>query len=272
MVENTIYNLDCLVGMADLNDDSVDMVITSPPYDNLRTYKDKIDECWGEHIWKPIIKELHRILKPGGVAVWVVADATIDGGESGTSFRQALFFQECGFKIYDTMIYQKKNPIPQNHKRYEQCWEYMFVFSKGKPSVFNGITVETVNGGKVMDWGGRKTSMDAKQCRRDVESNIRVTKGTKLHNNIFTYSIGGGNSGHPAVFPLKLAVDQVKTWSNPGDIILDPFMGSGTTAMACLMTDRKYIGYEISKDYYESSLKRLEKVEELEDETEIPLW
>ena len=123
--------MDCLEGMKMIPDASIDLVVTSPPYDNLRTYDNDIDKTWGEHIWRPILAELFRVTKQGGVVVWVVNDATINGSETGTSFRQALYAMGCGFNLHDTMIYQKKNPIPQNHNRYEQSFEYMFVFSKG---------------------------------------------------------------------------------------------------------------------------------------------
>jgi site-specific DNA-methyltransferase (adenine-specific) len=140
--------------------ESVDLTVTSPPYDNLRTYN---GYCFD---FENIARELYRVTKQGGVVVWVVGDATIDGSETGTSFRQALFFMECGFKLHDTMIYRKVNPIPQNHNRYEQCYEYMFCLSKGKPKTFNPIMVKSVHGGEDMNWGGRKTLMDDAQCRR----------------------------------------------------------------------------------------------------------
>jgi site-specific DNA-methyltransferase (adenine-specific) len=226
--------MDCLEGMKQIPDGSVDLVVTSPPYDNLRTYNNNVDKTWDEHVWKPIIKELYRVVKHGGVVVWVVGDATIKGSETGTSFRQALYFMECGFNLHDTMIYRKVNPIPQNHNRYEQCFEYMFCFTKGRPNTFNPIMVKTVHGGDSMNWGGRKTLMDDSQCRRHRDNEIRTVKDTKRHCNIFEYTIGGEITGHPAVFPKQLAIDQIVSWTNEGDIVLDPFMGSGTTAIACI--------------------------------------
>ncbi len=133
---NKIYNENCLDTMARMPDNFIDLTVTSPPYDNLRTYNDNIDESWGEHVWKPIIKELYRVTKDGGVVVWVVGDATINGSETGTSFRQALYAMDCGFNLHDTMIYQKNGPAyPANDKsnRYSQIFEYMFVFSKEIP-------------------------------------------------------------------------------------------------------------------------------------------
>ena len=146
MEVNKIYNENCLDTMARMPNGFVDLTVTSPPYDNLRTYNGYSFD------FEAVAKELYRVTKQGGVVVWVVGDATIKGSESGTSFRQALFFKEIGFNLHDTMIYAKNNPIPLNHNRYEQQFEYMFVFSKGKPNTFNAIKVRTKTGGKEYSW------------------------------------------------------------------------------------------------------------------------
>ena len=248
---NRIYCEDNVKGMKRLGDNTIDMVCTSPPYDNLRKYNGYSFD------FENVAKELYRVTKQGGVVVWVVGDATIKGSETGTSFRQALYFMECGFNLHDTMIYKKANPIPQNHNRYEQCFEYMFCLSKGKPNTFNPIKVKSIHSGKDMNWGGRKTFMDNSQCRRHRGNEIRTVKDTKSHDNIFEYSIGGGKTGHPAVFPLQLAIEQIMSWSNEGDIVLDCFMGSGTTAVSALQLCRKYIGFEISQEYVDIANKRI---------------
>ena len=203
-----ILNGDCLEKMLNIPDSYVDLTVTSPPYDNLRIYGGAI-EGWSFNKFKEIAKQLYRVTKEGGVVVWVVGDATVNGSETGTSFKQALYFMECGFSLHDTMIYEKINPIPQNHNRYEQCFEYMFVFSKGKPRTFNPIKEETKNAGKTFDWGNRKTEMDVNQCRRHRSSEGRVVKKYKIKRNIFRYSVGGGKTGHPAVFPEALAQDHI---------------------------------------------------------------
>ena len=252
-----IENGNCLDLMKTLPDNCIDLTVTSPPYDNLRTYNGYSFD------FENIAKELYRITKEGGVVVWVVSDATIDGSETGTSFRQALYFKEIGFNIHDTEIYAKNNPIPQNHNRYEQCFEYMFIFSKGKPKTFNGLQVETKNNGKSFTWGNRKTKLDNKQCRRHRETDDKLTvKPTKLHTNIFYYSIGGGDTGHPAVFPDELAKEQIITWSDEDDVVFDPFLGSGTTAIQAMFLKRHYIGFEISDEYYNICCKRLERAEQ----------
>ena len=254
-----IYNMDCLEGMRLIPDGSIDLTVTSPPYDNLRTYN---GYCFD---FENIAKELYRVTKQGGVVVWVVGDATVNGSETGTSFRQALYFMEIGFRLHDTMIYRKQNPIPQNHDRYEQCYEYMFCLSKGKPKTFNPIMVKSIHGGEDMNWGGRKTLMDAAQCRRHRDDKMRTVKDEKQHDNIFDYSIGGEQTGHPAVFPKLLARDQINSWSNEGDVVMDPSMGSGTTAIVSRALGRHYLGFEISSEYYDIIRKRLEQTKTLFD-------
>jgi DNA modification methylase len=235
----------------------VDLTVTSPPYDNLRTYNGTCE--WNFDIFKKVSQCLYDITSDGGVVVWVVGDATINGSESGTSFRQALHFKEIGFNLHDTMIYAKNNPIPQNHNRYEQCFEYMFVLSKGKPKTFNPITENTKNNGKVFNWGSRKTIMDKRQCRRDRGDDYISVNENKIKKNIFFYSIGGKSTGHPAVFPEQLANDHIISWSNERDLVLDPFMGSGTTGKMAILNNRRFIGIEKVDEYFEISDKRIKE-------------
>lgn len=249
----TLHLGDSAKVLENISNNSIDLIVTSPPYDNLRKYKGYSFD------FEKIAKELFRVIKDGGVMVWVVSDQTKNGSESGTSFKQALFFKEIGFNLHDTMIYAKTNPIPQNHNRYEQCFEYMFVLSKGKPKTFNPLRQPTKNAGKTFNWGNRKTVLDENQCRRHKETDIRVCNDSKIRNNIFYYSVGGGKSGHPAVFPYQLAEDHILSWSNEGDIILDPFMGSGTTGVAALNNNRKFIGIEINEEYFNSCTNRLKE-------------
>lgn len=258
MIENNkIYNEDCLIGLSKMYDHSVDLIVTSPPYDNLRSYKGYSFE------FEKIAVELFRVLKWGGVLVWVVGDSTVKGSESGTSFKQALYFKQIGFNLYDTMIYQKANYIPLTHRRYEQSFEYMFVLTKGKPKTFNPIMIECKNAGKLESYGSeRRSQLDKNQAMRAPEGiSYKATKSHKIHPNIFTYTCGGARTGHPAVFPAKLAEDHILSWSNPGDLVLDPFMGSGTTALECVKNNRNYIGFEISEEYCDIANKRLRDLE-----------
>ena len=249
---------DCITEMQKMESNIIDLTVTSPPYDNLRTYAGTLE--WNFEIFQRVANELYRITKDGGVVVWVVGDKTVKGSETLTSFKQAIYFNEIGFNVHDTMIYKKTNPIPQNHNRYEQCFEYMFVFSKGKPKTFNPIKEETKNKGKSFDWGGRKTKMDDSQCRRHRESELIEVNPAKTKMNIFEYSIGGGKTGHPAVFPKQLANDHIISWSNENDVVFDPFMGSGTTGKMAKLNNRRFIGIEKVPEYFEIAQKRIATV------------
>ena len=239
-----------------MEEQSIDLTVCSPPYDNLRNYQG-YDFSWDT--FERIARGLYKVTKDGGVVVWVVNDATINGSETLTSFKQALFFKEIGFNVHDTMIYEKTNPIPQNHNRYEQCFEFMFVFSKGRPKTFNPIKEATKNAGKMMEWGNRVTKMDDNQCRRHRESDIRVCNDYKPRKNIFSYAVGvdKGIKGHPAIFPYELARDHIISWSNEGDTVLDCFMGSGTTGVAAIEAGRNFIGIEISEEYLNLAKTRI---------------
>lgn len=235
--------------------ESVDMVLTSPPYDNARAYK---GFTWD---FEKIATELARVLKPGGVIVWVVADQTIKGSESGSSMRQALFFKDkCGLRIHDTMIYRKDNYIPLTHNRYEQEWEYMYCFSKGSPKTFNPIYKKNKLAGKTYNTR-RPMDYDNHALRHNTDR-VRTYKEFGIRGNIFSYVRGCDEDKHlkgkhPAPFPNQLAIDQVKSWSNEKELILDPFMGSGTTGVAAKILGREFWGIEISKEYTELSKERI---------------
>ncbi len=244
---NTIYNENCLDTMARMPDEFVDLTVTSPPYDNLRTYNDNIDDSWNETVWKPIIKELNRVTKQGGVVVWVVGDATINGSETGTSFKQALWAMECGFNLHDTMIYEKNSssyPSNNNSLRYTQIYEYMFIFSKGKPLV--NLICDKKN-----KWAGYK----------DFSGKLKnPVPDFSPRNNIWKYTTSFNGENHPAPFPEQLAADHIRSWSNEGDTVYDPFMGSGTTAKMAHILKRNWIGSELSKEYVELANKRLDPI------------
>ena len=250
-----IYHGDCLEEMKDIPAGSVDMVLTSPPYDNLRTYNDTLE--WDESTWQAVILQLWRVIKPGGVVVWVVGDATIKGSETGTSFKQALYFKECGFNLHDTMIYHTNKP-PQTHNRYEQCWEYMFVFSKGRPASFIPITIPS-------EYAGQKRTSTMRQDSDELSSRSAkgVVKDRKYKTNIWYLPRGSRKDKtallHPATFPQQLAHDHIISWSNEGDTILDPFMGSGTTGVACMNLGRNFIGIEKDDKYFEIAKERIDQ-------------
>ena len=236
---NTIYNEDCLETMSRMDDGLVDLVVTSPPYDNLRKYNGYSFD------FPQIAKELHRVTKPDGIVVWVVGDATIKGSETGSSFRQALHFMDLGFKLHDTMIYEKNSPAypaSKTSNRYTQIFEFMFVFAKGK--VKSQLIIDKPN-----KWAGFK----------DFSGKLKnPVPDFSPRNNIWKLTTSFNGVKHPAPFPEKLATDHIRSWSAGGGLVYDPFMGSGTTAVAALKLGRSYIGSEISSEYCEIINKRIE--------------
>lgn len=250
---NKIYNEDCLIGMKRIPDKSIDMILTSPPYDNLRDYNGYTFDFEG------IAKELFRITKDGGVVVWVVGDATIKGSETLTSFKQAIYFKELGFNVHDTMIYQKNSyPFPPKN-RYYQVFEYMFVFSKGKPKTTNILRVHTI---------GYKHKASTQRQKDGTMTDMKYKMGldTRKDDNIWKLNVGYGKSSldkisfkHPATFPETLAERHILSWSNEGDTVLDPMAGSGTTLKMAIKNNRNYIGFEISKEYVDIINKRIDE-------------
>jgi site-specific DNA-methyltransferase (adenine-specific) len=245
---------DCLEVMKSLPDASIDLTVTSPPYDNLRTYNGYSFDFEG------IAKELYRVTKDGGVVVWVVADATINGSETGTSFKQALHFKDIGFNLHDTMIWKKPNFANPSSNRYHQTFEYMFVLSKGKPKTFNSIkdrkNIYAGNLGSV----GENTSTQVDGTKKIRERKVIAEYGQR--HNVWEMNTSGQESmgkaiEHPATFPEKLAKDHILSWSNEGDTVLDCFLGSGTTGKVAKQLNRQFIGIEISPKYLEIAKKRI---------------
>lgn len=257
-----IYNEDCRDTMQRMlkEDVKADLVITSPPYNNLRTYNHS--STWNFDIFKEIAKLLYDITADGGIVVWVVGDATINGSETGTSFKQALYFMECGFKLHDTMLFEKNSssfPAKRTGNRYTQIFEYMFVFSKGKPKTAHLICDKENKWKNFTNWG--KNTNYNKNGELIQTNNIKPVPEFSPRNNIWKYTVGFNiNEGkHPAVFPYQLAEDHILTWSNEGDLIFDPFTGSGTTASAALCNNRKFIGSEIDKTYFDFIPNNIQK-------------
>jgi len=261
MEVNKIICGDCLEVMKGIDDNSIDLTVTSPPYDNLRNYNGY------SFNFKGIVKELYRVTKEGGVVVWVVGDATINGSETGTSFKQALYFKEIGFNLHDTMIYHKNNFAYPPVNRYFQVFEYMFVFSKGKPKTYNLIKVKTKYINKKI---GMKNSTTRLKNGKIIKNKYLSYKPERIKENIWLYNGGYGKSSldkiafkHPAIFPEKLAQDHIISWSNKGDIVLDPMCGSGTTCKMAKENGRKYIGIDVSEEYCEIARRRIKAISEL---------
>lgn len=255
-----LFNEDCLDTMRKMLDKSIKLILTSPPYDKLRIYNGYSFD------FPNISKECYRVLEDGGILVWVVSDQVSNGTESGTSFKQALAFMELGFKLHDTMIWDKKDVFGTAGNpalRYQQAFEYIFVFVKGKINTFNPILRPVVQKDKI--WSGTtrrdrrsNTTTDCLTVKRNI-----VNKDFKIANNIFTYPVGFNKTTkdkiafkQPAIFPDQLTIDNILTWTNEGDLVYDPFTGSGTVLKACNMLNRKFIGSEISAEYCEIAIER----------------
>lgn len=241
--------------LAGFPDACIDLTVTSPPYDGLRAYKGYAFD------FEAIARQLYRVTKPGGVAVWVVGDETKDGSESGTSFRQALGFMEIGFKLHDTMIYRRAAP-PLTHRRYEQEFEYMFVLSRGTLKTFNPILV-----GK-----SYRDKRVKKAFRREADGHFDMgfsaQSDDRIQGNVWDYNAGGGQAAtdrvaydHPAIFPERLAEDHILSWSDPGDLVLDPMCGSGTTCKMAIRHHRRFVGIDISEEYCALARRRISGVQ-----------
>lgn len=260
-----LYNTDCLTLMKAVPDNKVDLTVTSPPYDNMRSYKGSL--VWNEEVFQEIADELYRITAKGGIVVWVVGDGTKNGSESGTSFKQALYFKEIGFNLHDTMIYKKDNYLPLNHNRYDPEFEYMFVFSKGKPKTFNPLMQPCKTAGAKYNYAGRSSgSTEESGAAMRQRDEPMVTNDFKYRGNIWGYETGKHKGSkdniwkHPATFPEKLAEDHILSWSNEGDLIFDPFMGSATTNKMAYMNKRNSFGSEKVDEYYDISVERMKTV------------
>jgi len=265
MIEvNKIYNENCLNTMGSMSDDFIDLTLTSPPYDDLRAYKGYSFD------FEKVAQELYRVTKQGGVVVWVVGDSTVKGSETGTSFKQALYFKELGFNLHDTMIYEKDSISFPETNRYYQIFEYMFIFSKGKPKTVNLLTDRKnkwYDGKKHIK--GRYRNKDGEMVRHNKQ-NLLKEYGVRF--NIWRIPNGKNKStlddtgDCPAIIPEKLANDQIVSWSSEGDLVYDPFMGSGTTAKMSLMNKRYFIGSEVSKEYCDVANNRVRDFGGLFDE------
>lgn len=258
---NKIYLGDCIDILPDLADETVDLVVTSCPYDNVRSY----DGFNGSFKFEPIAIETARVLKKGGMIVWIVNDQYVNGSRSLTSFKQCLYFKEqCGLTVHDVMIYQKSGfNFPANN-RYHQVYEFMLCLSKGKPKTFNPL-IDRKNAYPGQKAHGRHRGYD----ENDYKDMSQIVHAKPIGDygkryNIWYYKVGGGNVTkdknaykHPAIFPEELAKDHILSWSNPGDLILDPMAGSGTTLKMAKLTGRNFIGIEVNPEYHKIATERL---------------
>ena len=253
---------DCLELMEDIPAKSIDLTVTSPPYDNLRTYNGSLE--WGEHVWKPVLEKLFYVTKDGGVVVWIVNDATVNGSETGTSFRQALYAKEIGFNLHDTMIWNKGcfTGVGSVRVRYGPATEYMFVFSKGKPKTFNAIKDrKNIHAGTI----GKSDTVrlpNGEMLRKTHQGKRMGEYGIRFNVWNISPEMSNINRVHPAQFPMKLVRDHVTSWSNAGDTVFDPFMGSGTTGVASLELGRNFVGIEKDESYFYTATNKITKAME----------
>ncbi len=248
---DNIYCTDCIEGMKNIDNNTIDLILTSPPYDNLRNYQGFNFD------FENTATEIYRIIKKGGIVVWVVGDKIHNGNKSLTSFKQALYFQKIGFNIHDIMIYKKLNTPFMRSNAYTNCFEFMFVLSKGSPKTFNPLKTKTKRHGKEMLVAGKKADGINNKVLAELKEEKTLT-------NIWEYAVGLGGSTndrfafkHPAIFPEKLAQDHILSWTNENDIVLDPMCGSGTTCKMAKLLNRHFIGFDISQEYVNISKNRV---------------
>ena len=246
----TLYLGDCRDVLKKLSD--IDLVVTSPPYDDLRDYGDSFDQL----DWQSVIHRIAKALASSGVCVWNVADATKDGSETGTSFKQALYAKDCGLNLHDTMIYLKENVNFPESIRYFSGFEYMFIFSKGRPKTFNPIK------DRRNKWAGsimHGTDRQPDGTMKPINGKGKIIEPFGMRFNYWFMSNNLGDVGHPAPMPYSMAFDQIVSWSSLNDVVVDPFMGSGTTGVACVNLGRKFIGIELDADYFDIACRRIEE-------------
>lgn len=250
-----ILHGDSLEVLKTLDANSVDLTVTSPPYDNLRDYSGLTFEAF-----KTVALELFRVLKPGGVIVWVVNDQTINGSETGTSFRQALYFKEIGLNLHDTMIWQKCGIAFPETTRYYPQFEFMFVFSKGKPKTINLLCdrPNKESGRKLASTDRQKDGSTKPSSHTRTNPGGKTVKAIGIRYNVWQmHNHSRKITSHPAPFPEALAEGHILSWSKEGDTVLDPFMGSGTTIAVAKKCKRNFIGIELDQNYFEIAQKRI---------------
>ena len=247
----TLYNADCLPAMKEMPDNSVDLTVTSPPYDNLRTYNGYVFDFEG------IAKQLYRVTKDGGVVVWVVGDATIKGSETGTSFRQALYFKEIGFNLHDTMIWNKGMFTSPQTVRYPNTFEYMFILSRNKPICHQIKDRKNKKAGTSSTHTIRKRDGVTQNMYADNRKTKIFDVGVRFNVWNVSPEQSSLNRLHPAPFSEQLAHDHIVSWSSEGDTVLDPMMGSGTTGKMAKVLKREFIGIEKVPKYFGISTERI---------------
>ncbi|MBR1921447.1 MAG: site-specific DNA-methyltransferase [Kiritimatiellae bacterium] len=254
-LHNKIICGDSAAVMEKFPDNSIDMVVTSPPYDSIRDYKGFSADL------SKIGRETFRVLKEGGIAVVVIQDQTKNYGKTLTSFRLAIdWCDNAGFKLFECLIYKKLGAEGAWwNKRFRVDHEYMMVFLKGdRPAYFNKdpLKIPSKHGGKVMTGGGTRLTSGIRIATRAIHINPMKCRGT-----VWAYETAGDGSRlkhqHPATYPDRLPYDFIQCFCPEKGIVLDPFMGSGTTALAAKSLKRFYVGIDISQEYVDLAERRV---------------
>lgn len=248
---NRLHLGDCVAGMRTLPDGCIPLTVTSPPYDNLREY--------GGHTFDfgAVARELWRVTAPGGVLVWFTQDQTVGGGQTGTGCRQQLFLQDIGFRVYERIVMDRINPLPRT-RHYSGVLEIAVVLSKGRPRSVNLLC------DKPNRQAGAVYPTFCRSRSGRVDGRAKPIPRYGVRGVVWRYTVGGphstadlGDYAHPSVMPEAMAEDHIRSWSRPGDVVLDPFLGSGTTAKIALLNDRRYLGYEVHEPYFGIAHRRL---------------
>ena len=249
--------MDCVEGIKKLPDESIDLMITSPPYDGIRKYNGFNYDLHATG------KEIYRVLKDGGIAVMVIQDQTKNFGKTLTSFKMIIdWCDNIGFKLFETVIYKKHGGEGAWWtKRFRVDHEYMPIFLKGeRPQYFNKehLKIPSKHGGKTMTGCATRLTNGKTLKSKKVTINLMKCRGT-----LWNYTTCGDGSRlkhqHPATFPNKIPFDFIECFCPKKGVVIDPFIGSGTTALAAIELERNYIGFDISKEYCDLAKKRIKE-------------
>ena len=252
---------DCLEVLKKLPDNSVDMYFFSPPYDELRDYNGFTLDL------SSIGKEIERTLKDGGVSIMVMQDSTNNFKKSGTTFRTIVnWLDNTELKLWECCIYNRKaTPGAWWTYRFSVDHEYVPIFFKGKrPQHFDKEHMKIPNPNAGKNIKGSVRGKDGELIPLECTTNDTMCCGTVMH-----YSNSKRErpkdwhlkKQHPATFPEKMTADFIRAFTKEGMLVVDPFVGSGTTGVQCKKLKRKFVGIDISQEYIEISKQRLSFVD-----------
>lgn len=257
----------CLEKLKLLPDSSVDLIFTSPPYaDNRRkTYNGTPIKNYVEW-FLPISQELFRVLKPHGSFVLNIKERAVNGERQTYVLKLILAMKEQGWLWTEEYIWHKKNSYPGKWpNRFRDAWERCLHFTKGKKFQMYQEAVMVPMG----KWAEKRLSKLSPEDRTRHESKVSSGLGRNVSNwvgrekayptNVLYLPTECSNRNHSAAFPIDLPLWFIRLFTQEGDVVLDPFMGSGTTAIASLQTNRHFIGIELKEEYYRLTCQAIAK-------------